>query len=56
MFHVFEITQNYFVRYYNYTIHLLLVIFLDIRVPLMWKDNVHFSGKTGGELRNNFGK
>ena len=22
---------------------------LDIRVPLMWKDNVHFTGKTGGD-------
>ena len=21
----------------------------DIRIPLMWKDNVHFTGKTGGE-------
>ena len=21
----------------------------DIRVPLMWKDNVHFTGKTGGD-------
>ena len=22
----------------------------DMRIPLMWRDNVHFTGKTGGKL------
>jgi len=29
---------------------LLIIIFSDMRIPLMWRDNVHFTGKTGGMI------